>query len=729
MSGHVRANVVGRVDGHTGIARHTLAFLRAWKGVFDTTFIDTRPHSSDPSALPEGVAIAAPGEEALRSAQVSMFTDVTANDIDDHNWSKVPVTRLKYIFSVFDSTRAPIQWADIINNHFDALFVPSRFLVEVFRASRVQKPIFHLPLALDLRAWLDGPRPILAPGKPFRFGFIGSREARKNIELLVNCFVRTFGKDPGVELLVHCALDFHADRGHFARMNARHPNIRFTHETLDAPAYRGLIDRIDCFVSLSKGEGYAIVPREFLAAGKPVALSNCFAHAEILAGLAAHGDALGFAIEADVPVPAWYGHVYGGAHFGVQFDTYPPSACAVMAGIYARRAELFTQERVDARRAWAAQFDHGALETLYRSIVAPETCRRSVGDALEYGGVSTSDANLLARLGGESRAVSVVERLRDRPVKYVVIANDGGFFSVFNRMVSYITWATTEHPDSVVLPDWRVEAMQRHWKTSTFTSFCYGTPQDGNLWLKLFEPLPYREYGEADYEDDAVLYRGAELKDDFNQDSEPWLTYIHAYKLYKSTGFRRWRQWYHAHLCSHVRLRAHLRTRIEAFHDEHLRGRTVICAHIRHPSHGIEQPGARMPTVELYCEKIRTLMGERGLTPLSTRLFLATDQESVVEQVAAEFGDMVVYSPGVRRTTSEHDRRFAGLDEAERMREGHQIQHLTAADPSKWGLRMAEEVILDAYLLARGDYFIHVTSNIATAVSFINPRIRMIYCE
>jgi glycosyltransferase involved in cell wall biosynthesis len=729
MTARLKVNVVGRIDGHTGIARHTRAFLLAWKDAFETSYIDTRPESSDLTRLPPGVAVAAPGEVDLRHANVSVFTDVTANAADDFNWTKVPVTRLKYVFSVFDSTRVPVQWADIINNHFDALFVPSRFLVESFRASRVQKPIFHLPLALDLQPWLDAPRPGLARGEPFRFGFIGSREARKNVDRLVRCFVETFGADPGVELLVHCALDFYGDRGYFSRMRARYGNVHFTHGTLDDSAYRDLIDRIDCLVSLSMGEGYSIVPREFLAAGKPVALSNCFAHAEILAGLATHGDGLGFAIEADVPVPAWYGHIYGGRHFGVQFDTYPPSACAVMADIYDQRASLFSAGRVDARRAWAAQFDHAALGPLYRSIVAPAMCRRSIGDALEYGGISTADANLMSRLAGGSRALSVVENLREQPVKYVVIANDGGFFSVFNRMVSYIAWATTEHPDSVVLPDWRIAAMQRHWKTETFTSFCYGTPQDGNLWLKLFEPLPYRQYNEADYNDESVLYAGAELKDDFNEGNEPWLTYTHAYKLYRSTGFRRWRQWYHAHLASHVRLRPHLQARVDAFYDQHLRGYTVISAHIRHPSHGIEQPGARMPTVDLYCEKISSLMGEIGLTPASTRLFLATDQDSVVEQVAAAFGDMVVYSPGVERTTREHDRRFSGLSEAERMREGHQIQHLKASDPSKWGLRMAEEVIVDTYLLARGDYFIHVTSNIATAVSFINPRIRMIYCE
>lgn len=729
MSGRIRINCVGRIDGHTGIGRITRAFLEAWKDHFDVTFIDTRPESSDMSLLPAGVLASRPGDPHLDTADLSVFTDVTCNDRDDKNWTKVPPTRLKYIYSVFDSTRAPIEWADIINNHFDAVLVPAQFLINTFRASGVQKPIFLLPLAIDLSPVLRLPAPLPPHGRPFRFGFIGSREARKNVDALVDCFVQVFRNEPDVELHVHCALDFHGDPKYFDLLRSRHAGIRVSTGKLELSDYLELIKRLDCFVSLSMGESYSVVPREFLAAGKPVILSNCFAHAEILSGLGGEMADLGFCVDADVPVPAYYGHIFGGRTYGLQYDTYKPSACAALEQVFSHRESLFSADLVNGRRVWARQFDHSALGDLYRSLVTPSMSRRATGDVLEHGGISTRDSNLLSRLVGRNLALSLTEEIRDRPVKYVVIANDGGFFSVFNRMMSYLTWASSEHPDSVVLPDWRIAAMQRHWKAERFTSFCYGTERDGNLWLKLFEPLPYADYDDASYDNDEILYRDALIKDDFNEHDEPWLTYVHAYKLYKSPGFRRWRQWYHLHLCSHVRLREHLRERIEGFFDRNLRGFKVVSAHIRHPSHGIEQPGARMPTVDLYCEKIRGLMEVHGLNPRSTRIFLATDQDSVVDEMVAAFGDLIVVSPSVTRTTRDLDDKFKQLPPRSRMREGHQIQHLTAADPSKWSIQMAEEVIVDAYLLARGDFFVHVTSNIATAVSFINPRIRMIYCE
>jgi hypothetical protein len=726
MKNNLPVNVVGKIDGKSGIGKHTEAFLYCLKDAFNVNFIDTRPEVSDHKFIPQGVSVNRP---ATSTDGISIFTDVTCNGWDDTNWGKTPATNLKYIYSVFDSTRIPVHWADIINNHYDAVLVPSKFLVDVYRKSKVQKPIFHLPLAIDLSPFIAKTPPILRQDRPFRFGFIGSLERRKNIDALAKAFNDAFSADDDVELIIHCALNFFEDTALIDSIARKDPRIKFSSGALDSDQYQSLIDEIDCFVSLSVAEGFSIVPREFLAAGKPVALSDNFAHSEILSELSSCGEGLGFGIESDIPIPAVYDHVYGGGIFGIQYDVYQPSACLTLRRIFKMRHSLFDIVLVKKRRDWARSYDMERLKGLYRSIVFPSFVRRTTGNEFEFGGVSTCDANLLSRLTGRNHSMALTEVIKPTPVKYVVIGNDGGFFSVFNRFVSYLTWATTENCQSVVLPDWRIESMKKHWNTEKFTSFCYGTPEDGNIWLKLFEPLPYKDYSESDYDNGDRLYQDAALKDDFNEKAEPWLTYIHAYKLYKSPGFQRWRHWYHLHLQTYVKPRQHIRDTVDAFYEKNLRGYTVISAHIRHPSHGIEQPGSRMPTVELFCELIQQLLSEKQLSRHKTKIFLATDQETVVDVVKERFEEMLVCSPDAARTSKAHDEKFNKLSHDEKMREGHQIQHLTAADPGKWSTKMAEEVIIDTYILAKGDYFIHVTSNIATAVSFINPSIQMVYCE
>ncbi len=73
------------------------------------------------------------------------------------------------------------------------------------------------------------------------------------------------------------------------------------------------------------------------------------------------------------------------------------------------------------------------------------------------------------------------------------------------------------------------------------------------------------------------------------------------------------------------------------------------------------------------------------------------------------------------------DTKYERASEAEKHKEGFQVQHLAAADEKKWSVKMAEEVIVDALLLSRSHVMFHTVSNVATAVSFMNPKLRMNY--
>jgi hypothetical protein len=100
----------------------------------------------------------------------------------------------------------------------------------------------------------------------------------------------------------------------------------------------------------------------------------------------------------------------------------------------------------------------------------------------------------------------------------------------------------------------------------------------------------------------------------------------------------------------------------------------------------------------------------------------------VVDYFQQHYGKRLI-TVSATRTTTDQDENFKKLVTQNQMREGFQIQHIMAADKNKCNISLAEEVITDANLLAKSDVFIHITSNIATAVSFMNPATRMIYCE
>ncbi len=156
-------------------------------------------------------------------------------------------------------------------------------------------------------------------------------------------------------------------------------------------------------------------------------------------------------------------------------------------------------------------------------------------------------------------------------------------------------------------------------------------------------------------------------------------------------------------------------------------GRFMIGAHVRHPSHAVEQPGLAVPGVEVYLERIRSLLRDRHIPEDSSGwgLFLATDQDRVLARFRDQFGDRVTAFQSFRRTTAEEDNRFQALAPTEQARDGNQLQHLVAADSGSWSTAMAEEVLLDALALSQCSAVLHVVSNVATAVAFMNPGVQM----
>jgi hypothetical protein len=108
---------------------------------------------------------------------------------------------------------------------------------------------------------------------------------------------------------------------------------------------------------------------------------------------------------------------------------------------------------------------------------------------------------------------------------------------------------------------------------------------------------------------------------------------------------------------------------------------------------------------------------------------VATDQERVVNEFREEFGDHVAVFNDVTRIDEETHREYDVLDAEEKVREGHQIQHLKAADQASWNVRLAWEVWRDAHVLASSDVLLHAVSNVATAVSYLGPQVQMRFTD
>ena len=712
---HYDAIIAGRYSKHIGIGIVASGILDSVSYPLRCTFFDARPELSNFTDFPDHVPIFKP-DLVPTSASVLIYTDVLWNGHGDYSIDSLPRASLNIAYTMFDSSQLPTEWVSLCNDRFDAVVVPDEEVKKVYVRSGVWKPVFVLPVPLDLAPYLEQPfRP--SQSSPYTFGSVVSFHPRKNIQLLIRAFLEAFGGDnPDVHLRIHSNLAFSSEfkaASHLV-LQARATNISLTCENLGAQEYVSLLSSFDALVQVSKGEGYSIPPRQALALGKDCVLSDTMAHKSLCSS------GLVYSVAAPVVEPAIYDEI-NGMTYGCQ---YSPIQADIVAALKACRNREISST-AEQRRQYAKQFSVPELKDRFKTLLSPANVFVARYEEVKHNCVLTTDSHLCAKYQ-RTRPLPFLIRSKG-PRKKVIIGHDGGFFSLFNTFFSHLVWGLGQGSIKYVLPDWRVRKMKEVWQTSSFTSFCYGAEADGNIWLKVFEPL-YEDLSPRVYEEDELLYADTQPFHSFNEKNEPLLTYIHAYQLYRMPNFAQWRHWYNLYYSRFIKPRPHIQAKVDELYYSKMEGLHCIGVHARHPSHAIEQPDGKMPYLDRFVDLASALQTGR-LNGQDWRVFLATDQETVVKHFRKTFGERLITVSDIARTTEAQDEAYQTLTPEQRNKEGFQIQHLVAADASKWSVRMAEEVIVDSLLLARCQSFVHTTSNIATAVSFMNPNLHMVYCE
>lgn len=263
----------------------------------------------------------------------------------------------------------------------------------------------------------------------------------------------------------------------------------------------------------------------------------------------------------------------------------------------------------------------------------------------------------------------------------VIHARDSGFFSNLNQVLNNLRHR---------LGRGGIEAARVEWYAGPkLPQFSYGNPEDGNLWLRFFEPLPFDTIPAETFETD--IY------------ARITMTGRIAYAMYKLHW--RWRRNYYRTFRHYIRIKPHILGRADAIHRAQVAGRYCLGAHYRHPAHDSEclnpipEPAAFIAALRRKIPRNRPWV-----------VFLATDAEPAVTAFREAFGERLVLQPGVQRSAS--------------LAEGN-LHH----DNPAAGVALGEQALIDSLLLARCDLLLHVTSNLATAAGYMNPRIKMLYCE
>lgn len=139
-------------------------------------------------------------------------------------------------------------------------------------------------------------------------------------------------------------------------------NIRLTFGNLSWQEYIKFMTSLDCYISLSKGEGFGITPREAMAFGIPCILSNNTGHRTIC------NTQLVLSIKSTIPVEAFYPNL-SKKPIGYYFTCRKQDVRNALRAMY--NNYKFYLKKAHKGREWVQQYLYSNLQAKYLTLVKP----------------------------------------------------------------------------------------------------------------------------------------------------------------------------------------------------------------------------------------------------------------------------------------------------------------------------------------------------------------------
>ena len=171
---------------------------------------------------------------------------------------------IKIGYTMVENTQVGKNWIDICNG-MHALFVPSQYLVDVFKDSGLNRPIYTVRQGINPQKW-----PFLkrTRNQTFVFGTCGWMDQRKNWKEMIQAFTSEFDENEPVELWIK---NTNNTFGFHQPVDKR---VKIIDTLLTFDQMREFYKKLDCFLFPSRAEGSGMPPREAMATGLPVILTD-----------------------------------------------------------------------------------------------------------------------------------------------------------------------------------------------------------------------------------------------------------------------------------------------------------------------------------------------------------------------------------------------------------------------------------------------------------------------
>jgi glycosyltransferase involved in cell wall biosynthesis len=173
----------------------------------------------------------------------------------------------RVLFTMWETDELPRSMWELFPQ-YDKILVPCKHNVELF--SKYHDNVAMVPLGVDINLWSKRPK---KPGKkPFRFLAGGSHWKRKGLDIVLAAFDRITGD---VELHLKCKDDIIG-----GVPPIRNPKVFVHNQVMTPEEERDFYWSMNCYLAISRGEGWGLMPHQAIHAGLPTIISDTSGHKE-----------------------------------------------------------------------------------------------------------------------------------------------------------------------------------------------------------------------------------------------------------------------------------------------------------------------------------------------------------------------------------------------------------------------------------------------------------------
>ena len=186
-------------------------------------------------------------------------------------WHK---TQTPHLLTMWETNWLPPEFSDYLH-HFEKVIVPSLHNFDLF--SQHHDNVHVIPLGVNRDIWYPAPTKL---STKYKILCGGSEWYRKGLDVVLDTFLKLNLQDAELHIKI---VPPHL----FAPKNLNYPNVIVHDQWMTEEEERDLVRSMDCFISVSRGEGFGLMPLQAISAGVPTILSDAHGHREF-SDLATH---------------------------------------------------------------------------------------------------------------------------------------------------------------------------------------------------------------------------------------------------------------------------------------------------------------------------------------------------------------------------------------------------------------------------------------------------------